>query len=68
MTYGGTLAASIVQGREGMYSHVSRKIHVSREQTKKWFYQIAYGMEIDPWVEHLIGCALDDGEDNGIST
>lgn len=60
MSYGGTLAASIVQHRNGMYSHVARKIYVSRDQVKMWFYQIAYGMECDPWVEHLIGCALDD--------
>lgn len=64
MTYGGTLAASIVQGREDIYSRVARKLYVSREQTKKWFYQIVYGMECDPWVEHLIewALALDDDE------
>lgn len=60
MTYGGLLSASIIQGRNGIYTEVARRIYVSREQTKRWFHEIAYGADCDPWVQHLIGCALDD--------
>ena len=36
------------------YSRLARRLHMSKEFTKRMFYLYSYGGELDPWLEYLM--------------